>query len=217
MQIKRLDREGGGITDPRDAAWKGVPREAVTLIGVPVGLQPSPYLAASREQAKVGAIRRIEVGAVHDGRTVSFLLEWEDTKPDLSVTDTGAFPDGAALLFPIGDDAPLITMGAEGQPVEAWHWRADRPGRGISNVAAGLGTTRITDEDSVTANGVWESGRWRVAMSRALQVSSAAGDAVQLRVGASGKVAFSVWEGSNGERGGLKAFSPEWHSFTLEG
>jgi complex iron-sulfur molybdoenzyme family reductase subunit gamma len=217
MQIKRLEREGDGITDPRDAAWKGVPREAVTLIGVPLGMQPSAYLTVSREQAKVGAVQKVVVGAVHDGRTVSFLLEWQDAQPDLSVTDTGTFPDGAALLFPIGDDAPLITMGAEGHPVEAWHWRADRPGRGICNVAVGLGTTRITSEDLVTANGVWESGRWSVVLSRALQVSSAQGEAAQLRVGAVGKVAFSVWEGSNGERGGLKAFSPEWHSFTLEG
>jgi DMSO reductase family type II enzyme heme b subunit len=162
-------------------------------------------------------IQRITVRAVHDGNTVSFLLEWEDAQADLSVTDTGTFPDAAALLFPIGEDAPLITMGAEGQPVEAWHWRADRPGRGICNVANGLGTTRITSEDRVTANGVWEEGRWRVVLSRALQVPSDTGEAVQLRSGATGKVAFSVWEGSNGERGGLKSFSPEWHSFTLEG
>ena len=46
---------------------------------------------------------------------------------------------------------------------------------------------------------------------------AAEAESIQLRVVEPFKVAFAVWEGSNGERGGIKSFSPSWHDVTLEG
>jgi len=135
---------------------------------------------------------------------------------NLEMLDTNTFADGAGLLFPLKGDAPLLTMGAEGQPVTAWHWRADRPEKANTNVAAGLGTTRVTDASAIAVSASWTDGRWSVVFRRALTVPAAADEALQLRVGETVKIAFAVWEGGNAERAGLKAFSPEWHEVVIE-
>ncbi len=159
----------------------------------------------------------VEVRAVHDGEQVSFLLSWDDPDRDAEPPVDDRFPDGAALLFPLADGAPLVTMGAEGKPVNAWHWRADRPDHARNNVSVGLGTTRVTADTSITTAALWDHGRWRVVFRRALQTKAPSGEAIQMQPGETLSVAFAVWEGSNGERGGLKSFSPAWHSLTLEG
>ena len=41
-------------------------------------------------------------------------------------------------------------------------------------------------------------------------------EAVQLAPGGAVKIGFAVWEGSNGERAGVKSFSKEWRELALE-
>lgn len=63
---------------------------------------------------------------------------------------------------------------------------------------------------SVTGKGTWEKGRWRVVMARTLVT----GDSVEgrpvdvpLAPGTSTYAAFAVWDGSKGERNGIKSIS----------
>jgi len=216
MLAKKLDISARDLGDPGASAWRRVKAEPVELAGAPLGMQPSAYISVSRAGKTVGRVNRLQVSSIHNGREIGFHLEWEDPTHNLEVNDTNTFPDGAALLFPIKGDAPLITMGTESQPVNAWHWRADRPDRARNNVAAGLGTTRVTDEDTIHASAVWLNDRWHVVFTRALKVPAGRDEAVQFSVGDEVRVAFAVWEGANGERAGLKAFSPTWHSVRLE-
>jgi DMSO reductase family type II enzyme heme b subunit len=106
-------------------------------------------------------------------------------------------------------------MGAPGQAVNAWYWRADAEG-GRHVVAEGLGTSRTLDTERVLARGLWQGGRWHVVIARALRVDGV-GDAVQLTPGAGVGFGVAVWEGGSGERAGLKAVSGfEWHALDLE-
>ncbi len=216
MIAKQIQVEASELGHADARVWQGVREQRVELIGAPLGMQPSQYIVASRQEMTVGRVERLSAKALHNGRQIAIRLEWEDGSRDDALTDTTVFPDGAALLFPLKDDAPLITMGAEAQPVNAWHWRADRPGHARSNVATGLGTSRLIDENSVTADASWSAGRWRMVFVRDIEMPSEMDTAVQFSTGKTGKVAFAVWEGANGERGGLKAFSPQWESLTLE-
>jgi complex iron-sulfur molybdoenzyme family reductase subunit gamma len=84
-------------------------------------------------------------------------------------------------------------------------------------VAAGLGTTRVTPEPSIATSALWDHGRWRLVFRRALRTNAPPGEAIEMKAGETIQVAFAVWEGSNGERGGLKSFSPDWQALTLEG
>ncbi len=105
-------------------------------------------------------------------------------------------------------------MGAPGQAVNAWYWRADENGAGRQVVAEGIGTSRTVDVDLVKGNGVWKEGRWRVVIARALSVQTSE-PVAQLRAGETTGFSVAVWEGGNGERAGIKAFAPNWISFAL--
>ena len=216
MRVRRVSQGTVDVLDPASALWSEGELVRIDLIPTPLALQPSPYVKASREDRPYGRVREVDVRALHDGKQIAFLLTWDDPDRDVEPPGDERFPDGAALLFPLAKDAPLVTMGAEGKPVGAWHWRADRPDRPRSNVAAGLGTTRVTNEPSLATASHWDHGRWRVVFRRALSNGAPPAEAVQMKLGDSVPVAFAVWDGSNGERGGLKSFSPSWLTITLE-
>jgi hypothetical protein len=66
----------------------------------------------------------VSVRAVHNGRFIGFLVEWNDTSQDTRVT-AEAYPDRVALQFPVetgGTPSPF--MGGPGL-VNIWLWRAD--------------------------------------------------------------------------------------------
>ncbi len=214
MLSKKVSLDAKAFGSPAAPAWSQAESSEIELIGVPVSMQPSTYIRSTMEGREVGAVKKVQVSSLHNGDEIAFRLEWTDPDQDLARTDTNIFPDGAALLFPLGADAPLMTMGAEGQPVNGWHWRADNPSHGKSNIANGLGTTEVTDPEAIATEAEYVNGNWSVVFRRAL--SNGKDDERQFAAGESVKIAYAVWEGHNGERGGLKAFSPVWVELDVE-
>jgi DMSO reductase family type II enzyme heme b subunit len=203
------------LLDPHASAWTEQRRERLALTGTPLGLQPTDAIRTGWSDKKIGAIAALEVAALHDGQHLALRLEWADATESRAIDDNDRFVDGAAVAFPVSAGAPLVTMGAPGQPVNAWYWRADSDaGRHV--IAEGLGTSRTLDQEQVKARGSWRSGRWHVVIARALQAKGAS-PVVQLEPGMSTGFGVAVWEGGAGERAGLKAVSGfEWHSLELE-
>ncbi|MFN8545714.1 MAG: ethylbenzene dehydrogenase-related protein [Candidatus Binatia bacterium] len=203
------------LLDPEGPAWRGARAERLAMAGTPVGMQPTAAIRAAWATKPVGAVGAVEVRAVHDGTVLAFHLTWEDATENRVLGDTTAFPDAAAVVLPAAAGAPLITMGSATAPVNAWYWRADEPdGRGRHVVAAGLGSTRTLDTETVRGRGVWKDGRWQVVIARALRVATAE-TVAQLAAGTPASFAVAVWEGSHGERGGVKAFSGTWRELVL--
>jgi complex iron-sulfur molybdoenzyme family reductase subunit gamma len=165
-------------------------------------------------QKKIGAVEAVEVAALHDGQQVAFHLSWNDATENRSLEDTTAFPDAAAILLPGAVGAPAVTMGAVALPVNAWYWRADEDGLGRQVVAEGIGTTRPVEGEFVKGRGVWQAGRWRVVITRALKQQSLE-PVAQLSPGQRAGFAVAIWEGSHGERAGIKAFSGEFLELSL--
>ncbi len=193
MLAKRLDIDAESLGDPEAAHWSRFTARKVALVATPVGLQNSKYI----------------LGKWVDG-------QWECATRSDAPLDNDQFADAAALLFPLSESAPLI-MGAEGAPVNIWHWRADRPKAARNNVAAGIGTSRLTNTGpAITTRAVHQHGRWFLVLRRALAVNPPAPEAVQFEPGRNHKVALAIWKGSNAERAGLKAYSPEWVELELE-
>ena len=216
MLARKITVDAEAMRDPGSSVWRGARADHIALTGTPLGLQPSPYIIVSRADRPVGRIKELRVKVLHNGEEVAFCLDWTDPERNSEISDNTDFPDAVALLFPIKEDAPLITMGAEEQPVNAWYWRANRPDRARSNVAAGLGTSRVTDESAITTMARYSGDRWKIVFRRRLRVPAARDEAVQIEPGQPLKVAFAVWDGANGERGGLKSFSPSWHPVRFE-
>ena len=71
-------------------------------------------------------------------------------------------------------------------------------------VAASFGTLTTADLQDVAGNGQWKDGRWRVVFSRPLTTAQGY---PSLAVGDITNVAFAVWDGSKGNRDGLKSVS----------
>jgi len=195
--------------DPNGGLWIGPPVEKVALIGTPVGLQPTEAIRVSWMEKKIGAVESVEVAALHDGQTVAFHLAWSDATENRGMDDTTAFPDAAGILLRVVEGAPSVTMGAPSLPVNAWYWRADEDGRGRQVVAEGLGTTRPVEGDGVKGRGVWRDGRWQVVITRAMKQSTPE-PVAQLSPGQITGFGVAIWEGSHGERAGIKAFSGDW-------
>ena len=206
------------LENPSASSWQSANSERLVLAPTPIGLQPNPYIQTRWEGKPYGETGSVDVNALTDGKTIFIRLSWRDATEDCEPHGTQAFPDAAALAFPVNDDAPLITMGSADAPVNAWLWRADMETENARNViATGLGTSFTTAASTVRCKGVWKEGRWSVTFSRALGVPEAAGGGAQFSPGESIKFGVAVWDGSNGERAGVKAFSQEWKTLKVEG
>ena len=203
------------LLDPDANAWRGKAAETVALIGTPVGLQPTAAIRASWMNKRIGAIEKVSVVALHNGEFLAFRLEWTDATEDGSIADNDNFPDAAAIALPAAENAPLALMGAPGTPVNAWYWRADQPDAAREISAEGLGTSQALSGSPVRARGAWKGGRWRVVIARALHTANSPG-AAQLAAGSETGFGVAIWEGGNQERGGIKSFSGDWQTLTIE-
>jgi complex iron-sulfur molybdoenzyme family reductase subunit gamma len=214
MLAKKLTAEAKVLLDPAASAWDSVPVQTIAMGGTPLAQQPSRYIRTAWSDRPIGSVRSLAVRSAHNGKEVFFLLEWRDDTQNADYVGRD-FPDGAGILFPLKGDAPLETMGSESQPVNAWFWRADSEDGAKNITASGIGTVAESETSSIAARAQWQDGTWRVVFARPLTV--AGNQAVALEAGKSLKVAFAVWEGSSGERAGIKSFSKHWQELTLEG
>ncbi len=196
-------------------AWRKAPRLRIELIATPLAMQPSPFIVNTWRDRPYGNTGSLAFSALHNGDLLALRLDWADPDADLGQGDNDRFADGAAVMFPLKDDAPLFLMGSPEQPVSIWHWRADRATTARGNVASGLGTSRVTRNVEIATSAQHRDGRWQLIFLRKL----AAGDArrsAQFARGATARIAFAVWQGGNGERAGLKSVSPQWHDIVLD-
>jgi hypothetical protein len=101
--------------DPLARYWYDVPATEVSLMGQPM-VVPRP---------KVTLTSGVRVQAIHDGKWLSLRLQWKDKGRD-EAGRLGQFSDGAAIQFPVrpGSAPPPVMMGAKGDPVHIFHWRA---------------------------------------------------------------------------------------------
>ncbi len=175
--------------------------------------------------------RTVSVAAVYNGTHIAFLLSWSDATEDVpKAGGLDVFPDAAAIQFPVSRaQLPYICMGTVDNPVNIIYWKA---GVGVENMVAGAGyglnpqqrealglqatpTSPVeplpAPAQVVQAYATYGGSKWYVILIRPLGsvhplMTSLAEDF---------SVAFAVWDGARGERGGLKATSG-WVQFRLE-
>ncbi|RMD83991.1 MAG: hypothetical protein D6815_05225 [Candidatus Dadabacteria bacterium] len=213
LVVKKVSAAHDKLLDPTSSAWSAVKPLSLELKPTPIGNQPTPYTrTAWKDKKEINAVKQVEARLCHDGSKLYIRLEWKDPTENREPTDNNVFPDGAAVLFPIGKDAPINTMGNEQQWVNGWQWRADSE-EGRSVWAKGVGTTEPTGE-AVEAKAVHKGDRWLLVLARDL-AGAGGGKSVRLAPGASSKFGVAVWEGSHGERAGYKGFTENWIEFQL--
>ena len=103
------------VADPQAPLW-----DTVAPLEVPLTAQQ-----ATPPMLLQGSVSTVRVRAVHDGRWIAFLLEWQDDTQDLYASRPDQFRDAAAIQLPVDPSRPGVCMGFRGQPVNLWHWKAD--------------------------------------------------------------------------------------------
>jgi DMSO reductase family type II enzyme heme b subunit len=215
LTARRVDASSEALLDLDAPQWGQIAAEPIMLEPSPLETQPSDYVIAAWQNRPYGVVTEVRLRQLHNGEALFFLMEWDDPQPDTQITNIDTFTDAAAVMFPIEEDAPLLVMGSEDQPINVWFWRADwaRP-RNIT--AVGHSTSVRLGEAPLAARSAWVDGVWRVVIARPFQADWPAEEAVALSPGVSVSVAFAVWEGSNQERGGIKAITGIWQQLNVE-
>ncbi len=181
----------GGLPseDPMAAAWNSAP-----LAEFP--LSPQVHWAPRIQEVTV---KSVKVRALHDGKELAIMLEYEDPTED---------PDDAAgLEFMVGDKKAHFAHGqpmalVEGGPVNIWYWK-NKENKAVDMNAKGFGTLKAQKHQDVKAKGVYQNGKWRVVLSRTLATEHPEEDA-QFTPGEFTSIAFAIWDGKKLESGDLK-------------
>lgn len=100
-------------TEPSAPVWENTSSRTVDLSAQQMML---PFGGGSTDE--------LQVKALTNETHVAFRLDWEDPTNDTSLASPSAYSDGVAIMFR-GGSKPPITMGAAGQPVNVWYWRAN--------------------------------------------------------------------------------------------
>jgi DMSO reductase family type II enzyme heme b subunit len=196
------------LLNAQDAVWQQAAATTLALHGTPAAMQPTAAIRNSWEKKPIGAVTKVDVRALHNGEVLAFQLSWADTTQNLNHGDNSVWPDAAAIALPLHQDAPLMTMGAQGLPIAIWYWRADDKDMGYQVVGQGPGTSQIVDK-TVRTSASWKDGRWTIIIARTLK-SVDSPNIIQLEPGQASRFGVAIWDGSHQERGGLKSFSGDW-------
>jgi len=214
LKVDRVAATSQKLLDVDGAAWAGLARHGIDLVPAPVTIAAgvSGQMALSQRHGKV---RRVEARMAHNGETLSVRLSWQDAQKDDRIADLDRFSDGAAVMFPLLEDANPVTMGDEQKPVNAWLWKADRE-EPFDVVARGFSTSqrRPASTSQLATHALHRAGEWHLVFQRPLELGS--GEFVRFAPGQPAKIAFAVWEGSNADRAGQKAISGAFIDLELE-
>lgn len=200
------------VNDPDDIIWERLPEYRVEVMPAPA-VHQSVELRVNYDFEPIAVY--LNLARTSDRFYVR--MRWRDDTRD---TDTASnrFRDGAAVQFSLGDDLTSYIMGTGPQePVNIWYWRSDTGA--VQNLAAGgPGSTTLLDDQPVTGAALYQTNdgdpnEWAVVMSRPIPVS---GDYEVSFRRAAVPMAFAVWQGSDGQRDGLKSVSDGWILVDME-
>jgi DMSO reductase family type II enzyme heme b subunit len=210
LTAKRV--EGPLPLSPDDVAWQGVPANYYPLVGQVI----------EGERLFTPMVVGIEVQALHNGEEVALRLVWDDrteSKPGGVERGEETYADAVALQFPsqssAGPEKPYFLMGDASHSTDLWYWRNDT-GTTVLVQTAGYKTFQPGDNPGgIESQGVVDNGQYRVVMQRALHTANAEQE-VQFTEGSFIPISMTVWDGSNGERGGDRRTVTAWYNLYLE-
>ncbi len=210
--VLRAQYVAGELPAIEDTAWDAVKPSYFPLVGQVI-----------IEQRQFNpTIDSVNVKSFYNEKEVVFLFTWDDRTKTLELEDeqTGdVLQDALAIQFPVkvpqGPTAPKPYFLWGGRlPVYLWHWKASNPtqiteltAKGIHNVETQAVQSDIHTESTYT------DGLYKLWAKRALKTDDKKD--LQLEPGVFVPIAFSAWDGANGDINTKRAIS-SWYSFVLE-
>ena len=195
-----------------DAAWQTLDAKYFPLVGQIV-IEPRQFNPT---------IDSVNVKSFYNDTEVAFLFTWDDRTHTTGETDeeTGkTLEDALAIQFPVkvpqGPTAPKPYFLWGGRlPVYLWHWKASAPEQVTELTAKGIDAAKVQEaQGELQTQSTYTNGQYKLWVKRTLKTEDKKD--LQLDPGVFVPIAFSVWDGANGDID-TKRVMTSWYTFVLE-
>ena len=210
--VLRAQYVGGELPALGDAAWETLKSSYFPLVGQVI-IEPRQFNPT---------IDSVNVKSFYNDAEVAFLFTWDDRTHTTALADeeTGkVLEDALAIQFPVkvpqGPTAPKPYFLWGGRlPVYLWHWKASAPEQVTELTAKGINNAEVQAAQSdIQAEGTYTEGQYNLWVKRALKTDDKKD--LQLEPGVFVPIAFSAWDGANGDVDAKRVIS-SWYTFVLE-
>lgn len=168
-------------------------------------------------------IDSVRVKSFYNDTEVAFLLTWDDRTHNTEVEeneDTGtSYEDGIAIQFPVKppkgptDEKPYFLWGGK-KAVYVWQWKASAQDQITELTVKGVDNVTVQEmQGDLNVKGEYKDGQYRLWVKRSLTTDDKKD--LQLESGVFVPIAFSAWDGANGDKD-IKRVMSSWYSFVLE-
>ena len=167
-------------------------------------------------------IDAVHVRSFYNDTEIAFLFTWDDRTHTIDETDeeTGkTLEDVLAIQFPVrvpqGPTAPKPYFLWGGRlPVYLWQWKASAPDQVTELTAKGVNNAEVQEQQGdLQAKGTYTDGQYKLWVKRTLKTDDKKD--LQLEPGVFVPIAFSAWDGSNGDVDTKRTIT-SWYAFVLE-
>ncbi len=196
-----------------DAAWDTLEAGYFPLVGQIV-IEPRQFNPT---------IDGVHVKSFYNDTEVVFLFVWDDrtqtTGDDMDEATGKPLEDALAVQFPVkvpqGPTAPKPYFLWGGRlPVYLWHWKASTPDEVTELTAKGINAAETQEaQGELQVQSDYTDGQYKLWVKRALKTEDKKD--LQLEPGIFVPIAFSAWDGSNGDVD-TKLTMTSWYTFVLE-
>jgi len=196
-----------------DASWETFEAGYFPLVGQVV-IEPRQFNPT---------IDGVHVKSFYNDTEVAFLFAWDDrtytTGNETDETTGKPLEDALAVQFPVkvpqGPTAPKPYFLWGGRlPVYLWHWKASTPEQVTELTAKGIDSAEAQEaQGELQVQSTYAEGQYQLWVKRALKTEDKKD--LQLEPGVFVPIAFSAWDGSNGDID-TKRTMTSWYTFTLE-
>ena len=203
----------GELPPMDDAAWETLQSKHFPLVGQVV-IEPRQFNPT---------IDSVNIRSFYNDTAVAFLFTWDDrthTTGDEADETTGKpLEDALAIQFPVkvpqGPTAPKPYFLWGGRlPVYLWHWKASAPEQITELTAKGFSNAEVQAvQGELQTQSVYTDGQYKLWVKRSLRTDDKKD--LQLEPGVFVPIAFSAWDGANGDIDTKRAMS-SWYTFVLE-
>ena len=196
-----------------DAAWSEIKEASYFPLVGQVVIEPRQFNPS---------IDSVTAKSFYNDNEVVLLFTWDDRTKTLPREDdeTGeTVEDAIAIQFPVkvpkspSDPKPYFIWGGR-RPVYLWQWKVAEPDKITEMNAEGIDKATVQPSQSqMQVEGVYKEGRYRLWVKRALKTDDK--NDLQLEPGIFIPIAFSAWDGANGDVKTKRAIST-WYTFVLD-
>jgi len=212
-KVLRSQYRLGALPRMGDEAWREIEDASYHPLVGQVLIEPRQFNPS---------IDSVTAKSFYNDNEIAFLFAWDDRTKSVPTVDseTGeTFQDAISIQFPVKvpegpmDAKPYFVFG-DRRPVYLWHWMVGEPHSVIEMNAKGIdNVTAQTLQTPIQVESLYEDGRYLLWVKRSLGTDDKRD--LQFSRGIFIPIAFSVWDGSNGDVKTKRAIST-WYSFVLE-